>query len=83
MNPVMGKSVLTCEQQRYSIMINFGVYFKGLALHACLSRMYLMGKVFYYKAHIKDDFSHVMRKPVFEVSDLDRHKLGCTATEDG
>ena len=27
--------------------------------------------------------SHVMRKPVFGVSDQVRHKPGCTATEDG
>ena len=27
--------------------------------------------------------SHVMRKPVFRVSDQVRNKLGCTTTEDG
>ena len=29
------------------------------------------------------DMSLVVRKPVFGVSDLVRHKPGCTATEDG
>ena len=31
----------------------------------------------------KHDMSLVVRKPVFGVSDQDRHKPGCTATEDG
>ena len=31
----------------------------------------------------KYKINHVMIKPVFRVSDQVRHKLGCTATEDG
>ena len=38
------------------------------------------------KKHCECPFLHmglVVRKPVFGVSDQVRHKLGCTATEDG
>ena len=31
----------------------------------------------------EDHLSLVVRKPVFGVSDLVRHKPGCTATQDG
>ena len=31
----------------------------------------------------RSNMSLVVRKPVFGVSDQVRHKLGCTATEDG
>ena len=31
----------------------------------------------------QDHMSHVVRKPVFGVSDQVRHKPGCTVTEDG
>ena len=42
----------------------------------------LMKKKSVYKAWV-NQVSRVMRKPVFGVSDQDRHKLVCAVTEDG
>ena len=41
-----------------------------------------MGLSFGYRSK-RDEMSLFVRKPVFGVSDLVRHKPGCTGTEDG
>ena len=94
----IGKNVYLCTPQFHYIKVGCkGVFITRTCLHdACSDESVAQDSSFnlqrpatmrererFEKLPGQSDIGLVVRKPVFGVSDLVRHKPGCTATEDG